>query len=122
MEENVLLRDKSSVPPYKSFFGVDAPLLKNLRTFGDIGIIANVQKKIKVDLDNRGSSCIFVGYSTTHEIGVFCFYDMTTKHIHLIRDVTWLNKNYGTWKGFKESFIKLEEADIDDPGEFVRDD
>ena len=99
-----------------------APLSNNLSIFGKIVIITNVQKKIKTKLDNNKSSCIFVGYSTTHETDVFRFYNTTTKHIWFSRDVTWLNKNYGTWKGFKESFIKLEEADIDDPGEFVRDD
>ena len=123
MEENILLSDKSPVPPpYKFFFGVDAPLSKNLCTFGEIGIIANVQKKIKAKLDNCGSSCIFVGYSTTHEIDVFCFYDTTAKHIRLRRDVTWLDKNYGNWKGLKTNIIKLEEDDVDDLGEFGRDD
>ena len=78
---------------------MDAPLSKSLRTFGDIGITTNVQKKIKAKLDNRGSSCIFVGYSTTHEMDVFRFYDTTTKHIRFRWDVTWLDKNYGTWKG-----------------------
>ena len=90
--------------------------------FGEIRIIANVQKKIKAKLDNCGSSCIFVGYSTTHEIDVFCFYDTTAKHIRLSRDVTWLDKNYGNWKGLKTNIIKLEEDDVDDLGEFGRDD
>ena len=110
------------MPPYKLFFGVDAPLSNNLRTFGKIIIITNVQKKIKAKFDNRGSSCIFVGYSNTHEIDVFRFYDTTTKHIRLSRDITWLDKNCGTWKGLKKNIIKLEEDDIDDPGEFGRDD
>ena len=73
-------------------------------------------------MDNRDSSFIFVGYSTTHEIDVFGFYDTTTKHIHLSRDATWLDKNYGTWKGLKKNIIKLEEGDVDDPSEFGRDD
>ena len=30
-EENILLSDKSPVPPYRLFFGMDAPLSKNLR-------------------------------------------------------------------------------------------
>ena len=53
---------------------------------------------------------------------MFCFYDTTTKHIRLSRDVTWLGKNYGTWKGFKINIIKSEEDDFDDPGEFGSDD
>ena len=122
MKEHILLSDKSPFPSYKLFFGVDAPLSKNLRTFGEIRIIANVQNKIKAKLDNRGASCIFVGYSTTHKIDVFCFYDTTNKHIRLSRDVTWLDKKYGTWKGLKTNSIKLGEEDIDDPGEFGRDD
>ena len=87
-EENILLSDNSAVPPYKLFFCVDAPLLKNFRTFGDIRIIANEHKKIKAKLDNHGSSCIFVGYYTTHETDVFCFFDTTNKHIRLSRNVT----------------------------------
>ena len=122
MEENILLSDKSPVPPYKLFFGVDAPLSKNLRMFGEIRIIANLQKKIKAKLDNRGSPCIFVGYSTSNEIDVFRFYGTTTKNICLGRNVTWLDRNYGTWKSLNTNIIKLEEDDIDDPGEFVRDD
>ena len=42
MGENILLSEKNPVPPYKSFFGVDAPLSKNLCTFGEIGIVANL--------------------------------------------------------------------------------
>ena len=60
MKEHILLSDKSAVPPYKLIFGVDAALSKNLRTFGEIRIIAIVQKKIKTKLDNHGSSCIFL--------------------------------------------------------------
>ena len=121
-KETILLSDKSLVPPYKSFFGAYAPLSKNLRTFGEIGIIQNLQKKIKAQLDNFGSSCIFVEYFTTYEIYVFRYYNKTTKHIHLSRDVIWLDKNYGIWKGLKTNIIKLEEYDVDDPGEFGRDD
>ena len=53
---------------------------------------------------------------------MFCLYDTTTKYIHLSRDVKWLNKKYYTWKGLKTNIIKLEEDDVDDPGEFGRDD
>ena len=107
MEENVLLSDKNTVPPYKLFFGVDAPPLKNLCTFGKIRIIANIKKKIKAELDNRGSSFIFVGYTTTHEIDVFSFYNMATKHKRLSRNVTWLCNKYGIWKGPKTNITKL---------------
>ena len=96
MEENILLNENSPVQPYKLFSGLDAPLLKNLRTFGDIGTITNLQKKIKAKLDNRGYSCIFVGYYTTHAIDVFRLCNMTTKLIRLSCDVTWLDKKYGT--------------------------
>ena len=47
MEENILLSEKNPVTKYKLFFGVDAPLSKNIRAFGEIRIIANVQKNIK---------------------------------------------------------------------------
>ena len=64
----------------------------------------------------------FVGYSTNNEIVVFCFYDTTNKHIRLSCNLTWLDKIYGTWKVLRTNIIKLEEYDVDDPGEFGRDD
>ena len=101
---------------------MNAPLSKNLHTFGEIRIIENVQKKISTKLDNRGSSCIFVGYFTPHEIDVFNFYNTATKNKHLSRNITWLDKKYDTCKGFKKNIIKSEEDNFDDPGEFGRDD
>ena len=53
---------------------------------------------------------------------MFRFYDTTTNYIRLSRDVTWLDKNYGTRKGLKTNIIKLDEDDVDDTGEFGRDD
>ena len=103
-------------------FWCGCPTLEENTYIGRIGIIAKIQKKIKAKLDNRGSSCIFVGYYTTCEIDVFRFYDTKTKHIRLSRNVTWLDKNYGTSKGLKTNNIKLEEDSIDDPVEFGRDD
>ena len=47
---------------------------------------------------------------------------MTTKHIRLSCDVTWLDKNYGTWKVLKTNIIKLEDDGVDDTCEFGRDD
>ena len=100
------------MPPYKLFFGVDAPLSNNLRKFGEIVIISNIQNKIKAELDNCGSSFIFVGYYTTHEIDVFCFHDTTTKHIRLILDVTWLYRTMLSGKASRQILLNWRKMNL----------
>jgi hypothetical protein len=53
------------VCPYELLFGCKSKLSTSLRSFGEIGVFttkANIQSKLK----NRGTPCMFVGYSVHH--------------------------------------------------------
>ena len=125
LEDNILATATNPVPPYTQFHGKDAPMARNLRTFGEIGIVANVQKKIKNKLEDRGTALILIGYSPQHEIDVFRFLNPVSKTIRHSRDVQWLDKSYGDWKGLKTNVTHIEpvadDEDDDDP-QFGRED
>jgi hypothetical protein len=46
----------NNVPPYKKFYGIDPPFIKDLHTFGELVVTAN-NSKIKAKSTNRGNAC-----------------------------------------------------------------
>ena len=66
-----------------------------------MGIVRIYKKKIKAKLDNRGTLCMFIGYSKDHEEDVYRMLNLSTLKVKNTRDVIWLNKCYGEWKGIK---------------------
>ena len=117
--ENMLVTANKEIPSYTQFYRVEPPFVRNLRTFGEMATITNVQKKIKGKLENRGNYGMFVGYSTNHEKDVFRFLDLTTDRVRSSRDVTWLGKSYGEHKGFgKPKVVRLVEPDDDDDDDY----
>ena len=83
LEENILSMENNPIPPYKLFHGIDCPLAKNLRIFGEMAVIANVQEKVKAKLTNRGETMMFIGYATSHQVDVFRFFNPKTKSIKI---------------------------------------
>ena len=89
----------------------------------------NVQKKkmkkMRSKLDNRGKTCMFVGYADDHTKDVYRFLNIHTKRIILSRDVRWLNI---IWKRYKnksiyarsrvELFLDEEESSLEDGKSF----
>jgi hypothetical protein len=62
---NVTSIQNKKVCPYELLFGCKPKLPKSLRSFDEIGVVttkANIQSKLK----NRGTPCMFVGYSVHH--------------------------------------------------------
>jgi hypothetical protein len=62
---NVTSIKNKEVFPYELLFGCKPKLPISLRSFGEIGVVttkANIQSKLK----NRGTPCMFVGYSVHH--------------------------------------------------------
>ena len=58
--------------PYHLFYNKHPAFLKHLRTFGEIGIVADhANKKIRGKLEDRGFPCMFVGYTTNHAGNVY---------------------------------------------------
>ena len=82
-------------------------------------------KKMRSKLENRGKTCMFVGYADEHTKGVNRFLNIHTKRIILSRDMRWLNI---MWKRYKkksiyarsrvELFLDEEESSLEDDKSF----
>jgi hypothetical protein len=62
---NITVNKTKEKGPYQLLFGSKPKLPSRFRIFGEIGVVTtkdNVQGKLK----NRGTACIFVGYSVDH--------------------------------------------------------
>ena len=93
--DNATSRDGLTMS-HKLFHGVDPPLVRNGRQFGEMGIVAFHQgKKMRSKLSPRGRVCVHLGPGEDHANDVHRFLAMDAKKVILSRDVTWLNKSYG---------------------------
>ena len=63
----------------------------------------------------KGILGIFVGYAADHSGAVYRMYCPGTRSIRLSRDITWLNKSYGTYKSISDDgVVKYEYNDDKD--------
>ena len=77
--------------------------MKYMRTFGEMAVVAiHEGKKMRSNLDNRGKTCMFVGYAEDHAGDVYRFLNIHTKRIIMSRDVRWLNI---IWKHYRMKSI-----------------
>ena len=99
---------------------------RSLRKFGEMAVIAiHEGKKMRSKLDDRGKTCMFVGYADDHTKDVYRFLNIHTRRIILSRDVRWLNT---IWKQYKkkslyagrqvELFLYEEERSLGDETSF----
>ena len=85
-----------------------------------MGVIKK-NKKIFAKLENKGQSCMFVGYNE-HSSDTYRIYVFATKRIVKSRDVLWLNTQYDEYNNIE---VKQDDPDIDidrwieDEAEFV---
>ena len=101
--DNIMVRPERTKPPHTLFYGKDAKYARSLRTFGEMAVVAiHEGKKMRSKLDNRGKTCMFVGYADDHTKDVYRFLNIHTKRIILSRDVRWLNV---MWKRYKKESI-----------------
>ena len=101
--DNIMVRPERTKPPHTLFHGEDAKYAKNFRTFGEMAVIAiHEGRKMRSKLDDRGKTCMFVGYTEDHTKDVYRFLNIHTKRIILSRDVRWLNI---IWKRYKDKSI-----------------
>ena len=124
--DNIMVRPERTKPPHTMFYGIDAKYARSLRTFWEMGVVAiHEGKKMRSKLDNRGKTCMFVGYADDHTKDVYRFLNIHTKKIILSRDVRWLNV---MWKRYKkksiyarsrvELFLDEEESSLEDDKSF----
>ena len=77
--------------------------MRSLRAFGEMAVIAvHEGKKRRSKLDERGKTCMFVGYADDHSRDVYRFLNIHTKKIIMSRDVRWLNI---IWKQYRKKSI-----------------
>ena len=101
--DNKMVRPERTKPPHTLFFGEDAKYTRSLRTFGEMAVIAiHEGKKMRSKLDDRGETCMFVGYADDHTKDVYRFLNIQTRRIILSRDVRWLNI---IWKQYKKKIL-----------------
>ena len=124
--DNIMVRPERTKPPHILFYGKDAKYTRSLRTFGEMAVIAiHEGEKMRSKLDDRGKTCMFVGYADDHTKDVYRFLNKHTMRIILSRDVRWLNI---VWKQYKkksiyarkqvERFLDEEERSLEDERSF----
>ena len=90
--DNIMVRPERTKPPHTLFYGKDTKHMRCMRTFGEMAVIAiHEGKKMRSKLDDRGKTCMFVGYADDHSRDVCRFLNIHTKSIIISRDVRWLN-------------------------------
>ena len=101
--DNIMVRPERTKPPHTLFYGKDAKYMKYMRTFGEMAVFAiHEGKKMRSKVDDRGKTCMFVGYADDHSRDVYRFLNIHTKRIIIIRDVRWLNI---IWKHYRRKSI-----------------
>ena len=124
--DNIMVRPERTKPPHTLFYGEDPKYTRSLRTFGEMAVIAiHEGKKMRSKLDDRGKTCMFVGYADDHIKDVYRFLNIHTRRMILSRDVRWLNI---VWKQYKkkslyarrqvELFLYEEERSLGDERSF----
>ena len=70
--DNIMVRPERTKPPHTLFYGEDAKYARSLRTFGEMAVVAiHEGMKMRSKLDNRGKTCMFVGYADDHTKDVY---------------------------------------------------
>jgi hypothetical protein len=96
------------------FYGEKPKLNNNLKIFGEVGVV-KIKEKIQAKLTNRGTTCMFVGYTEHHSRDVYRMLTLTTNSIINSLDIIWLNKTYGEWKNHKTTISTAEDDTIELP-------
>ena len=100
--------------------------MRCMRTFGEMAVTAiHEGKTMRSMLDDRGKTCMVVGYADDHSRDVYRFLNIHTKRIIISRDVRWPNI---IWKHYRrksiyerkqvELFLDKEEKSLEDERSF----
>ena len=124
--DNIMVRPERTKPPHTLFYGKDAKYIRCLRTLGEMAVIAiHEGKKMRSKLDDRGKTCMVVGYADDHLCDVYRLLNIHTKRTIMSRDVRWLNiiwnqnrkkSNYARRQ--VELFLDEEERSLEDERSF----
>jgi hypothetical protein len=111
---NLAVTPNQPVAPLHRFYEITNPKLKVTKPFGEMAIVQNNQRrKIRSKLEDRGRPCMFLGRAPNHADDTYRFLNLATKHVIVSRDVLWLGKCYGDWKGLTMNTFTVVPADND---------
>ncbi|MCP4746672.1 MAG: hypothetical protein GY874_11125, partial [Desulfobacteraceae bacterium] len=81
---NILVKQGKKESSFQHFFGkgVKSLVPNSIQKFGEMAVITN-QQKIKAKLDDRGKTCIWLGYAKNHTVGIHCIYNPNTRKVIL---------------------------------------
>jgi hypothetical protein len=96
--ECLVITKKGQKTPYELVYGKQAPYATYLRTFGEVGVIRDIDT-IKQKLQDRGNTSVFVGYAAQHAWNVHRMMCLETGQLRLSRDIKWLGQSYGSYTG-----------------------
>ena len=103
---------------FHKFFGKGVKSIipmNSAKTFGEMVVVAN-RNNVKAKLDDRGKTCIWLGYAKDHAIGTYRVYNPKTNKVLLTRDVTFLRESHNDWVAEEEPALVLEiEDEVDAP-------
>jgi hypothetical protein len=108
---NITSIKEKMICPYQPLFGNKPRLPERLRSFSEIGVVTT-KNDIQGKLINRGTPCMFMGYSINHAHDVYRILNIETKKIIISRDIVWMNTVYKDWKDQKDK--KKSEVDDED--------
>ena len=98
--ENMLVMSGNDESTYKKFYSKDLPKADHMWQFGEMAVVKTT-KSIKGKLENRGIPAMYLGRARDHAGDTYRFLNLETELILITRDVIWLNKVYGDYKGSK---------------------
>jgi hypothetical protein len=109
---NIISTKLSFKSPFELLYGEKPILHNNLKTFGEVGVVTT-KERIQAKLSNRGTTCMFVGYTEHHSRDVYRMINLTTNSIINSQDIIWSNKTHREWKDNKATISNVEDDSIE---------
>jgi hypothetical protein len=110
-----IMSTKSSFKsPFELLYGEKPKLHDNLKMFGEVEVVTT-KERMQAKLSNRGTTCMFFGYTEHHSRDVYRMLNLATNSIINSRDIIWLNKTYKEWKENKATIFNVEDDIIELP-------
>jgi hypothetical protein len=132
--ENVLKSQAYPEPAVVSFDEMTKEQLKtmsralqNRHPFGEVGIVTNRDtQSMKAKMKDRGIPMLYLGPALDHSGDTHRMLNLQTERVINSRNIAWLRKSYGCWKGQEEtpigenvSSVEWEERTPDNDGKSI---
>ena len=116
----VIYKESRDSTSYEMFFKKKPKIIDHLRRFGELGVVTfRKGTKGRTKVENKGRTCIFVGYSEDSPPDTYRMYDPSTRKVVNSRDIKWLNKLYR--EKYETSTSEKDDDSSDDESSYVED-